>query len=111
MLKGGVPPVGDRLGAADIPAPAGPDGGGPAASAQPPCPRCKQSLTEQQGAHGKALCRVCIFSQLLPQKESLCCQLIYHKYKLSAAFVHKTISGAVVQVGHSTCSAVDRSLE
>lgn len=73
MLKGGVRPAGGRLGAADIPAPAGPGGGGPAASAQPPCPRCKQSLTKQQGAHGKVLCRVLTFSQLLPHKESLCC--------------------------------------
>lgn len=58
MLKGDVLPAGGRLGAADIPAPAGPGGGDPAASAQPPCPRCKQSLTEQQGAHGKVQCRV-----------------------------------------------------
>lgn len=71
MLKGGVLPSGGRLGAADIPAPAGPGGGGPAASVQPPCPRCIQSLTEQQGTHGKALCRVSTFYQLLPQNESL----------------------------------------
>lgn len=52
MLKGDVLPAGGRLGAADIPAPAGPGGGDPAASARPPCPRCKQSLTEQQGSIG-----------------------------------------------------------
>lgn len=63
MLKGGVRRAGRRPGAADTPSPAGPGGGGPAASAQPPCPRCKQSLTEQQGAHGKAMCRGFTFSQ------------------------------------------------
>lgn len=51
MLKGGVLPAGGRLGAADTPAPTGPGAGGPSASARPPCPQCKQSLTEQQGAH------------------------------------------------------------
>lgn len=48
MLKGAAPPAGGRLGAADIPTPAGLGGVGPAASAQPPCLRCKLSLTEQQ---------------------------------------------------------------
>lgn len=102
MLKGGVLPAGGRLGAADIPAPAGPGGGGPAASAQPPCPRCKQSLTGQQGAHDQAPCRLFTFSQLLPQNESLCCPVTWHKYtgKLMAAFVYKTNSGFVVQADH-----------
>lgn len=58
MLKEDVLPAGGHLGAADIPAPAGPGGGGPAASARPPCPRCKQNLTEQQGVHGEAVWRV-----------------------------------------------------
>lgn len=56
MLKGGVPPAEGRLGAADFPTPAGPGEGGPAASAQRPYLRCKQSLTGQQGGHGKAGC-------------------------------------------------------
>lgn len=43
-LKGDARLAGGRLGAADTPAPAGPGGGGPAASAQPPCLQCKQSL-------------------------------------------------------------------
>lgn len=73
MSKGGVLPAEGRLGAAGIPAPAGPGGGGPAASAPRPYPRCKQSLTEQQGGHGKTMCRVFTFSPLLPQKQSQCC--------------------------------------
>lgn len=100
MLKGGVPPAGGRRGAADIPTPAGPGGEGPAASARPPCPRCKRSLTEQQGAQGKALCRGFTFSQLLSHKESVCCPAPYHKYKLMAAFIYKTNSGSVVEAGH-----------
>lgn len=57
MLKGGVPPAGGRPVAADTPAPAGPGGGGPAASAQPPCPRCKRSLAGQQRGQDKAVFR------------------------------------------------------
>ena len=49
MLKGGVQPAGGHLGAADIPAPAGPGGGGPAAFEQPPYPRYKRSLTIRAG--------------------------------------------------------------
>lgn len=74
MLKGGVLPAGGRLGAADIPAPAGPGGGGPAASAQPPCPRCKQSLTEQQGAHGKTVCRCLNFLSCCHRKKHYAAQ-------------------------------------
>lgn len=101
MLKGDVLPAGGRLGAADIPAPVGPGGGGPAASAQPPCLRCKQSLTGQQGVHGKAQCRGFTFPQLFQQKQCLCCPLTCHKYKLMAAFVYKTNSGSVMQAGHA----------
>lgn len=78
-LKEDVLPAGGRLGAADIPSPAGPGGGGPAASARPPCPRCKQSLTEQQGAHGEGVWRVLKCSQLLSQKERLTCLVIDYK--------------------------------
>lgn len=49
MLKEGVLPAGGHLGAAGIPAQAGPGGGCLAASVQPPCLQCKQSLTEQKG--------------------------------------------------------------
>lgn len=48
MLKGDVPLAEGRRAAADTPAPAGPDEGGPAAFAQLLYLRCKQSLTKQE---------------------------------------------------------------
>lgn len=86
MSKVGVPPAGGRLRAADIPAPAGPGGGGPAASAQPPCPRCKQSLTEQQGAQGKAQCRGVNALSAFAKERKPVLGSDWNKCKLMAAF-------------------------
>lgn len=96
MLKGGVLPAGGRLVAADIPAPAGPGGGGPAAFAQPPYPRCKRSLTEEQRAQGKASCGTLQVSRLCQRKMS-------HQYKLMTVFINKTSSGSVAHAGRDSC--------